>query len=107
MLKQFATEVMQNDKVAATVAAVTTSTGTATWFDWIPGDIGKIATLVGIVLSLVLIVTHWRKHQIEYRKIKLEADVLAEKEHERIERAERRRKQGQPVRRDEDHSPGL
>lgn len=102
MLKHVVTELAQNDKVAATVAAVTTSSGAATWFNWIPSDIGKIATLVGIVLSIVLIITHWRKGRAEHRKLMMEIDVLAEREAERLERARKRREQGQPVRRADD-----
>lgn len=94
MLKHVATELAQNDKVAATVAAVTTSSGAATWFQWIPSDIGKIATLAGILLSLVLIYTHWRKGRAEHRKILMEIDVLAEREAERLERARKRREAG-------------
>lgn len=103
MLKQFANELAQNDKIAATVAAATTGSGTATMFEWIPADVGKLATVAGILLSIVLIYTHWRKGRIEYRKIKMEIDVLAEKERERLERAQRRREQGEPVRRADDN----
>lgn len=102
MLKNIATELAQNDKVATGVAAVTTSSGAATWFNWIPSDIGKVATVVGILLSLVLIYTHWRKGRAEHRKIMMEIDVLAERERERLERARARREQGQPVRREDD-----
>lgn len=103
MLKHFATELIQNDKVAATVATVTTSGGLATWFQWMPDDVlAKIATVAGILLSLVLIYTHWRKGRAEHRKIMMEIDVLAEREAERLERAKRRREQMLPVRREDD-----
>lgn len=102
MLRQIATELAQNDKVAASVAAATASSGAATWFDWIPGDVGKVATVVGIVLSIVLIYTHWRKGRAEHRKIMMEIDVLAEREYERLERAKRRRAESLPTRREDD-----
>jgi hypothetical protein len=44
---------LQNPKIATLVSAGTGATGTATMFDWIPGDIGKLASLIGLVLSLV------------------------------------------------------
>ena len=37
---------------------------------------GTVATLVGIVLSLVLIYTHWRNGRAEYNKTKLEMELL-------------------------------
>jgi hypothetical protein len=62
-------------KLAATVSAATTSTGMATVLEWIPDDIGKLATLVGIVLSLLLIYSHSltiRKSRIELRRMEAE-----------------------------------
>lgn len=95
-------ELASNPKVASTVSAVTTGTGVGTVLDWIPDGIGKLATLVGIVLSLVLIYTHWRKGRIEYRKTLLEIKILEEKEAERLEAARRRKEAGLPARRDDD-----
>lgn len=62
---QGASNVVQNAKAASAVAAGTTGTGISTILEIIPADIGKIATLVGICLSLILIYTHLRKHRIE------------------------------------------
>jgi len=62
--------------------------------DLIPGDIGKLATLVGIILSSVLIYTHWRKGRIEYRKAQLEIAILERKERERLGEQESRLKNG-------------
>lgn len=76
-------------KVAGATAAATTGTGLATILEMIPNDIGKLATLVGIILSIVLIYTHWRKGRIEYKKIQLEIAILEGKEEDR--RAEPRR----------------
>jgi len=83
-------ELAQNPKIASAVGTATMGTGMGTIFDVIPNDIGKLATLVGIVLSLVLIYTHLRKGRAEYKKIELEILVLKEKEAERIESALRR-----------------
>lgn len=95
-------ELAQNPKVASAVSTLTTGTGLGTFLDVIPNDIGKLATLVGIVLSTVLIYTHWRKGRIEYEKTQLEILVLKEKEAERIEAAHRRKEAGLPATRSED-----
>ena len=70
-------------RIGSAVAGGTIGTGTATWADWIPGDIGKIATLVGIILSLVLIAVHLRKMRYDAKewelkqiKAQLEIDEL-------------------------------
>lgn len=95
-------ELAQNPKVASAVSTLTTGTGLGTFLDLIPNDIGKLATLVGIVLSSVLIYTHWRKGRIEYEKTQLEILVLKEKEAERIEATHRRKEAGLPATRLED-----
>lgn len=97
-------ELASNPKVASMVSAATTGTGLGTFLEWIPNEIGKLATLVGIVLSLVLIYTHWRKGRIEYQKTQLEIAILKEKEAERLEAARRREEEGLPARRSDDHA---
>lgn len=52
---------MTDPKTGYIVGTGTTTSGLGTWMDMIPNDIGKLATLVGICLSLVLIVMHLRK----------------------------------------------
>lgn len=101
-VKEGVQQLASNPKIASGVSAMTTGTGLGTFLDWIPNDIGKLATLVGIVLSLVLIYTHWRKGRIEYQKTQLEILVLKEKEAERIEAAQKRKEAGQPTRRADD-----
>ena len=68
---------MTDARIAGPVATVTAATGAAEWLNWIPNDIGKLATLVGICLSVVLIGTHlwravleYRRHRVEIREIK-------------------------------------
>ncbi len=101
-VKEGLAELAQNPKIASVVSTVTTGTGLGTFLDVIPNDIGKLATLVGIVLSSTLIYTHWRKGRIEYQKTQLEILVLKEKEVERIESAHRRKEAGLPATRLED-----
>lgn len=94
-VKEGLQELASNPKIASAVSAATTGTGLGTLLDLIPNEIGKLATLVGIVLSSVLIYTHWRKGRIEYQKTQLEILILKEKEAERLEAALRRnRRQG-------------
>ncbi len=63
-------------RFGAIVATGTTGAGTATWMSWIPEDIGKIATLAGILLSLVLIVVHLNKMRYDSKKARLEIEQL-------------------------------
>ena len=77
--KQQVIEIIHSPKVAAAVSAATTGTGLGSVLDLIPNDIGKLATLVGIILSVVLIRIHL-----------LELSMLKKKnaEYERREKAE-------------------
>ena len=68
-------------KVAYAVASTTSAAGFGTVLELIPNDIGKLATLVGIVLSIVLIATHARI----YKKTGLELRALRDAEAERQE----------------------
>jgi uncharacterized membrane protein YfcA len=88
-VKEGVQQLASDPRIASGVSAITTGTGLGTVLDWIPDDIGKLATLVGIILSIVLIYTHWRKGRIEYKKIQLEIRILKEREAERIEAARR------------------
>jgi len=65
-------EILTSPKVAAGVATATTGTGLGTFLEAIPNDIGKLATLVGIVLSVVLIYVH----VLNVRKVKIEIEIL-------------------------------
>lgn len=95
-VKEGLQELAGNARIASAVSTATTGTGLGTFLDLIPNEIGKLATLIGIVLSLVLIYTHWRKGRIEYKKIQLEILILKEKEAERIEAAHRRQEDADP-----------
>lgn len=72
-------DIATDPKVGTTVAGFTSATGLGTTLSWIPEDIGKLATVVGIVLSLVLIYTHLRKGRSEYKKVQLEIALLERK----------------------------
>ena len=57
-VKDQALHLASSPKVAACVSGATTASGLGTILEWIPDDIGKLATLIGICLSAVLIYSH-------------------------------------------------
>ena len=80
---QSANEAAHNVKLAASTSLATATTGTITWLEWIPADIGKLATVIGLILSTILIYTHIKKaqrdkelHAIEMAKKTLELEML-------------------------------
>ncbi len=89
-------ELANDVKVAAVVAGTTAGTGTISWFKWSPDGIIQIATLFGIlagsVLSVSLIIFHWRKNRVECKKIELQIFIMKTKEKERIEAAKKERR---------------
>ncbi len=101
-VKDFVQELAANPKTAHVTATLTTGTGLGTVMEWIPDDIGKLATLVGIVLSLVLIRNHWRKGRAENEKLQLQIQALKDQEADRERIAKQRKAAGLPVRRGED-----
>lgn len=101
-VKEGLQQLASDPKVASAISTITTGTGVGTFLDLIPNDIGKLATLVGIILSSVLIYTHWRKGRIEYKKTQLEITILMEKEAERLDASRRRKEAGEPTRRSDD-----
>jgi hypothetical protein len=98
---QHLADIATNAKTAIAVSAATTSTGLGAWLDVIPDDIGKLATLAGAVLSIVLVYTHTMRGRVERQKLKLEVTILEEKEWERLESSRKRKEQGLPDRRTE------
>ncbi len=82
-----ATNLISDIKIAWVTVMGTIGSGLGTFLEMIPNEIGKLATLLGIVLSSVLIYTHVRNGRLQYEKTQLEILVLKEKEAERIESA--------------------
>lgn len=97
---------LANDvKVAATVAMGAMGTGFSMALALIPNDIGKLASLVAIVLTAVLIRNHWRngkKLDLENRKLQIEVARLEAQEVERKAFAADRKKRGLPIRRNDE-----
>ena len=71
-MNQIVSTMTQDPKIAAGVATTTMGSGIAKHLEWIPADIGEIATLLGIALSLVLIFTHWRQHKLKMKILKFD-----------------------------------
>lgn len=63
-------------RTAGMVASTTAAAGVGDWFHLIPDDIGKLAAVLGVVLSAVLIVTHLRRGRLDARKLDLEIAAL-------------------------------
>lgn len=61
-MKEIAIQVVSttvNDpRIAHGVAVATSGTGMATFLEYIPTDIGKLATLLGMILTVILIGNH-------------------------------------------------
>ena len=78
-IKEQAIQYATNIKVGVVTGAGTVSAGAGTWFDVIPDDIGKLASLVGILLSSLLIFFHVqkiRKSALEISKTRLEIEIM-------------------------------
>lgn len=70
--------ILDSQPASYVVAGSTTATGLSTWLNLIPSEIGKLATVVGIILSITLIVMHVRKMRQEARESALREAILEE-----------------------------
>lgn len=81
-------------RAGAIVSTGTVGSGIATWLDTIPADhLGKIASMIGIILSVLTAVSMIRKgrredakRKEEARKAALEAKIL-EQQYEQLKKA--------------------
>ena len=62
-------------KAGMATSAATTGSGLATVLNLIPADIGKLATLIGLVLSSVLIYAHLQKVQRDREAHELDMEI--------------------------------
>lgn len=95
-------EIANNPKTGHVVGTVTAAIGSSTWFGWIPDDIGKGGTLVGIVLSLALIINHTRKEIHESKRRQLELRILEADADKKEAEVKARKVAGLPTRRIDD-----
>lgn len=63
-------------RIGSGVATGTIGSGMGTWLNVIPNEIGKLATLVGIILSITLIIMYIRKMRQEARESDLKLELL-------------------------------
>ena len=68
-------EFVASAKGAATVALATVASGVIQFIGLIPDEIGKLATLAGIALTVVML-KYWR---VQTRNAKLDGDIKAER----------------------------
>lgn len=66
---------MKNSLIGGSTAAITGATGLAKMTQMIPDDIGKLACMVGIVASLVVIVTSSIRTWVLYKMSEFERDM--------------------------------
>jgi energy-converting hydrogenase Eha subunit G len=105
-LSMNASSLIDDVKVAITVILTGLGTGLSMFLALIPNDIGKLASLVAIVLTGILIRNHLRngrKLDLENRKLQIEVAQLEAKEVERAALAADRKKRGLPIRRSDEH----
>jgi hypothetical protein len=95
-------QVMSDPKIAISVASSTAASGVSLWAGWIPDDVGKIAALLGAVLSLVVITTTIATFRCTKRRLELECQKLQQEMDEKKIEAILRRAQGLPVLRRDD-----
>lgn len=75
-VNQLLIEIAQNPKIAAASSAATGGLGIATVLEKIRTDIGLIATIIGAILSVVLIFTHIRRDKREKERHRSEMELL-------------------------------
>jgi hypothetical protein len=90
-------EIITSPKIASTVSAAATGSGIGQYLEIIPSsDIIKISTILGAILSVVLIYNHIKKriHDSKMEKMNAEMrsfefEVMKKKEFERLEDSKR------------------
>jgi hypothetical protein len=65
---------IQSPKTAQIVAGTTIGSGTLTVLEWIPANIGTIASIVGIILSTVLIYVNLKQHFLKMKILQKELE---------------------------------
>jgi len=74
--RELVQQLTHSPKVAAGVAAMTTGTGAGTVLDWIPDDIGKLAVIIGIMVSIMIL----RVQRVILKKEQLELQIMRDKQ---------------------------
>lgn len=74
--QQCVLNLIQTPKTAVTISSATIGTGVSTVMEVLPQSFGEVASLVGIILSVVLIYVHLRKSGIETRESEVKIAIL-------------------------------
>jgi len=69
-------DLLTDPRAASAVSGTTVTSGLATWLDMVPNEIGKLATLVGTVLSLVMIYVYIQKNSREAKESSVQLEIL-------------------------------
>lgn len=68
-------------RLAVTAALGTAASGLGQWIDMVPSNtLSKGATIIGIILSSVLIYVHIRRDRREAIKLQVELEILRQKQ---------------------------
>ena len=78
-LRDQAEQILTSVKIAVATGVTTTGAGVGTWFDVIPNDIGKLASLMGAILTIILAYFHVKKGVIDIAIKKLEYEMKKDK----------------------------
>ena len=79
-------QILSDLRVAWLSAMAAMGSGTATMMEWIPTDIGKLVSLAGGILTVVLIRLHWRNGNAKYEQIIIDREnALLDREKTRLE----------------------
>jgi hypothetical protein len=76
LIAQHASTALQSDKIAQGVAAVTASTGLATFFNLITPVVGVLTGVCGLILSVVFIISKRKSDRREEEKHQIEMAIL-------------------------------
>lgn len=85
-----------NPKVGLTVSGSTVATGSATWLELVPTEIGFYASLIGIIVSLIIGYTTVRGGQLKRRHDRCSIELL-EKQKEKLDRELEKMRNGKDV----------
>ena len=79
-------QILSDLRVAWLSAMAAMGSGTATMMEWMPTDIGKLVSLAGGILTVVLIRLHWRNGNAKYEQIIIDREnALLDREKTRLE----------------------
>jgi hypothetical protein len=69
-------DLVTDPRTASAVSGGTVASGLGTWTDAIPNDIGKVATLIGAILSLIMIYVSLKKNAREAAEFEIKLHIL-------------------------------